>query len=242
MFDSAAIEVFNQHFPIASLIEVLRSPALPDYMRERFVLAIWTRAFLLGDNATLSKLNLELAKYRPEFEPLLAKVTAAKTAAARENALMFFVLKNPLLSPFVEDGMGKTDNESGQFEANDWWCEPYDSEFSDETGSEIPKRLPPRPAFLTAAQSQLAQSERKRLKQIGNAPKFLAEKVMAWARRSPSDRRVPEALYIMIEANGWTKYGCGNNEDLRDRMAALLKKNYPDSEWTVKLRATESEQ
>ena len=36
MFDSETIYVFNQHFPTASLIDVLRSPALPDYMRVRF--------------------------------------------------------------------------------------------------------------------------------------------------------------------------------------------------------------
>jgi len=45
----------------------------------------------------------------------------------------------------------------------------------------------------------------------------------------------------MIEANGWTKYGCGNNEELRDDMAKYLKKNYPNSEWTAKLIADESD-
>ena len=33
MFDSDTIEVFNQHFPTAMLLEVEKSPALPDYMR-----------------------------------------------------------------------------------------------------------------------------------------------------------------------------------------------------------------
>lgn len=241
MFDQDTIDVFNQHFPTASLLDVTRSSALPDYMRERFVVAIWTRAFLLNDTAALLKITPDLAKYRPEFEPFLTKITAAKTPAARDNALLFFVVKNPLLSPFVEDGMGKTDNESGQFESNDWWCEPYDLEYSDEANAEVPKGLPPRPAFLAATQSGTAQTERRRLKQIGDAPKFLAKKVLAWAKRYPSDRRLPEALYIMIEANGWTKYGCGNNEELRAEMSAVLKKHYPNSEWTAKLADEEGE-
>ena len=241
MFDSASIEIFNQHFPAASLLDVMHSPALPDYMRERFAVAIWTRAFLLNDATTLLKITPELAKFRPEFEPFLTKITDAKTPAARENALIFFVLKNPLLSPYIEDGMGKTDNESGQFESNDWWCEPYDSEYSDAVNAEVPRSLPTRPAFLTAAQSQIAQTERKRLKALGDAPKFLADKVLTWAKRYPTDRRVPEALYIMIEANGWTKYGCGNNEELREQMTTYLKKNYPNSEWTAKVVAGESE-
>ncbi len=62
---------------------------------------------------------------------------------------------------------------------------------------------------------------------------------MAWARAVPADRRVPEALHIVIEANGWTKYGCGNNEELRDEMTKLLKARYPSSEWVRKI---ESEQ
>lgn len=241
MFDPATVEVFNQHFPTAALLEVMISPALPDYLREKFAVAIWTRAFLLNDTATLTKIGPPLSVYRAEFEPFLTKIAEAKTPAARDNALIFFVLKNPALSPYIEDGMGKTDNQSGQWEGNDWWCEPYDSEYSEEANAEVPRKLPPKPKFLTAVQSSAAQAERKRLKQIGNAPKHLAERVLAWAKRYPTDRRVPEALYIMIEANGWTKYGCGNNEDLRDELANLLRKKYPNSEWAEKLNADESE-
>jgi hypothetical protein len=241
MFDAETINTFNQHFPTVSLIEVMRSPALPEYMRERFAIAIWTRAFLLNDAQSLNKLTPELAKFHPEFETLLARVNAARTPAARENALLYFVLKNPLLSPYIEDGMGRTDNTQEQWSSDDWWCEPYDTEYNDATNSEQPKQLPRRPPFLTPAQSATAQAERKRLTTIGDAPKFLAEKVMAWARRSPADRRVAEALYIMVEANGWTKYGCGNNEELRDEMAELLRKKYPNSEWTKKLNADEGD-
>jgi hypothetical protein len=76
--------------------------------------------------------------------------------------------------------------------------------------------------FLTAAQVKIAHADVKKLKDIGDAPKFLADRVMAWAKRSPADRRVPEALYIVINANGWTKYGCGNNEELKDEMTKYL--------------------
>jgi hypothetical protein len=241
MFDSETIELFNQHFPQTALLEVQRSPALPEYLRERFLIAVWTRAYLLDDFATMLNVTPELVKYRPEFEPLLAKITAAKTQASKDNATLYFILKNPVLSPFIEDGMGKTDNEQEQWDSNDWWCEPYDMEYSDEAGDTVPKRPPSRPVFLTAAQSNAAQAERTRLKEIGDAPKFLAGKVLVWAKNFPADRRVPEALYIMIDANGWTKYGCGNNEELREEMAAYMKKHYPSSPWTAKLTAEETD-
>ncbi len=241
MFDTDTVEAFNQHFPTAQLIEVEKSTALPDYMRERFAMAIWTRAYLVDDIATLLKITPELAKYRPEFAEQLERITSAKTQVAQDHAVLYFVLKNPLMSPYIEDGIGKGDNEQGDFDSNDWWCAPYDKEYDDATSSEVPKKLPPRPAFLTAVQSKAAQIERKRLSEIGDAPKFLAAKVMDWAKKYPVDRRVPEALYIVIKATGWTKYGCGNNEELKDEFTAYLKKHYPNSEWTVKLATDESE-
>jgi hypothetical protein len=235
MFDAETIDVFNQHFPTAALVEVMRSPALPDYLRERFAVAIWMRAFLLNDIDLMVKATPELARYHPEFEPFLTKITNARNPAARNNAALYFVIKNPLLSPFIEDGMGKTDNEFAAFDSNDWWCAPYDTEYNDATDTVEPKSLPQRPSFLTVAQSQLAQDERERLKETGDAPKYLAEKVIEWARRYPTDARVPEAMYMMIEANGWTKYGCGNNEELRNKMTEHLRRRYPNSEWTAKL-------
>lgn len=239
MFDSAIIDVFNQHFPTQQLIEVTKSPALPEYHRERFIVAIWTRSYLMDDLATLLRVTPELVKYRPEMAPQLEPLMAAKTLAAQDRAALYFVLKNPLFSPYIEDGMGKTDNEQEQFDSNDWWCEPYDEEYDDLANATVPRKLPPRPAFLTAAQSKLAQAERKRLREIGDAPKFLAGKVLDWAKKAPADRRVPEALYIMTEANGWTKYGCGNNEELRNMLIDLLKKRYPTSQWTAKLAKQE---
>jgi hypothetical protein len=43
----------------------------------------------------------------------------------------------------------------------------------------------------------------------------------------------------VIEANGWTKYGCGNNEELRDELTKLLKARYPSSEFVRKLETEE---
>ena len=241
MFDTDTIEAFNQLFPTSMLIEVEKSPALPDYLRERFAIAIWTRAFLVDDMATLLKITPELTKYRPEFTEGLARITNAKTQTAQDHAVLYFVLKNPVLTPYIEDGMGKVDNEQGDFDSNDWWCAPYDTVYDETTSAEVPRKLPPRPSFLTATQAKTAQTERKRLADSGDAPKFLAGKVMEWAKKYPADRRVPEALYIVIAANGWTKYGCGNNEETRDQFSAYLKKQYPGSEWTTKLVKDESE-
>lgn len=238
MFDTQTINTFNEMFSTSMLMQVEASPALPDYMRERFIAAIWMRSLLLNDKPTLVKVTPEFARLDPEWSEGLARISAAKTDIAFERAALYFVLKNPALSPYLEDGIGKADNEQGQWDYNDWWCTPYDD--TDDAGNDIPKKTA-RPPFLTSAQVQAAEAERKRLKDIGDAPKFLAERVMAWAKAAPLDKRVPEALYIVIEANGWTKYGCGNDEEIHDSYAAYLKKHYPNSEWTAKLLKDEEE-
>jgi len=86
-----------------------------------------------------------------------------------------------------------------------------------------------------SAQSRTAQLERKKLANLGDGPQYLGNMVLAWAKRTPLDKRIPESLYIVWEANGWTKYGCGNNDELRTEAGDLLKRRYASSEWTRKM-------
>lgn len=245
MLDPGAVDLMNRSFPQPLLIEVERSPALPEYLRSKFVVAIWTRSYLLDDTATLLKMTPELAKHFPDLEPQLAKITGATTQAAQDRAILYFILKNPLMSPYIEDGIGKSDNEFGEWDSNDWWCSSYLE--ADDPGTQPSEELDlgfkrlPIPKFLTAAQRQAAIAERKKLIALGDAPDMLGKRVVDWAKRFPTDKRVPEALYIVHQANGWTKYGCGSNEDLQNQITAIMKKSFPSSEWTRKLETDESE-
>lgn len=234
MFDDATIDAINNHFPLAVLMQMESSPALPDYLRDKFALPIFTRALLLGDAVTLKKIAPQIIKDHPELETQVNGVLNAKTPGAIQNASLFLVLKNPMLSPYVEGGLGKGDNEMNTWDGNDWWCTPYEGETGDVPSEFVPG-LNFKPAFLTSAQSATARLERNKLKGLGDAPQYLGDKVMAWAKRSPLDRRVPESLYIVWEANGWTKYGCGNNEELQTQIGDLLKRRYPGSEWAKKM-------
>lgn len=239
LFDADMMDVFNQHFPLAMMIEAEKSPALPEYLRENFAVAIWTKAVLLDDFATAAKIAPEMLKYKPEMQPLVSQIETAKTPLQKQNAVLYFILKNPVLTPFLESSLEKSDNEANSFDMNDWWCAPYDLDYDEETEQTVPAKLPPRPKFLSETQSRAAQAERQKLKDLDDAPKYLGEKVLAWARRAPADRRVPESLYIVYEANGWKKYSCGNNMELREEIGNLLKTRYPQSEWTRKITAEE---
>lgn len=235
LLDSAAIDLMNRSFPLPLLKTVEKSQALPDYLRLKFAIAIWTRAWLLDDTATLLAISPAIAKEMPELADDLEKISSATSQPAQDAAILYFVLKNPVMSPYVEDGIGKSDNEFGMWDSNDWWCSSYLSDSDNETEmyDGVPRLKSPK--FLTPAQKLSAQTERKKLIALGDAPEFLGKKVLEWAKRSPADKRIPEALYIVHEANGWTKYGCGNNEDLQLQISTLMKRAYPSSEWTRKL-------
>jgi hypothetical protein len=241
MFDEDAVEIINQHFPLTVLLEAEKSPALPDYLQKRLALAIWMRAILLNNDVVARKISPEVLKFMPEIETLFAQYQNAPTPVERRRAALYLILKNPILTPFLESGIGKNDNEAGQFDSDDWWCQPYDMEYDEETGSERRKRLPNRPLFLTKAQSDTAQAERAALKSIGEAPHYLGETVLEWQKLAPADKRIPEMLYITYVANGWTKYGCGNNKELQEKIVKVMKTRYPKSKWTAKMLEEETQ-
>lgn len=235
MFDEKTTEIINQHFPLAVLMQAEKSPALPDYLQKRFALAIWTRAALFEDFTIAEKIAPEVVKLEPETEELMNKFLAAKTPPAKKYAALYLILKSENLTPYISSGMG-TPGESYSSYASRWWCEPYEANYDEESGEEKPYQRPKKPVFLTQLQSDLAQGELKKLKEIGDAPKFLGGKVLEWAKTAAlTDKRVPESLYIVYEANGWDKYSCANNEELQTQIGEFLKKRYPQSEWTQKV-------
>ncbi|MBX3292432.1 MAG: hypothetical protein KF881_05990 [Acidobacteria bacterium] len=238
LLDDRTIESLNHHFPTALMLQAISSQYLPSSVRERFAIASWTRAWLLNDVVSMRRAQPELVKYRPDMKAALDEIAAIQSPAARDNALLYFVIKNPILTPFIESGIGRLDNESGAWDANDWWCEPYEAEAGDENSEFAP---PKPPGFLKPAQTTAAKNERRRLKEIGDAPKFLAQRVIAWQRRSPADKNIPEALYLMIQSNDWNKWGCGGNYELRNQMIAILKRSYPNTEWAAKIIKEEAE-
>ena len=241
MFDYKTVSIMNQFFPQSMLIEAQRSALLPEYLRERFAVAAWTRAALLDDHAGAARIAPEVIKYHPELAEPLKFIEIAPTPAAKRDATLFAIVKNPMLTPFIEDGLGKTDNTADVWDVNDWWCEPYDEVYDEVTGESVNRAQLPRPAFLSKAQFDAATAEREKLKAMGDAPKFLAERALSWAKRAPGDKSVPEILYLMHKANGWSKWGCGSNFELQKEIGDLMRLRYPSSPWTKQLLADEAE-
>ncbi len=242
MFDGRTVNTINQFFSLSLLIEASNSDRLPPYLRERFVVAAWTRAALLDDTATAVRLAPEVVKYHPDLAEPLRFIQIANGAAARRNATLYMLVKNPKLTPFIEGGLGKLNNDPDPWDTDNWWCEPYDEVYDEEAEDTVKRSAIKLPAFITPAQKAAVDNERERLKGVGDAPAYLGKRVLEWARRSPGDARVPESLYIMHTANSWSKWSCGSNFELQKEIGELLKRRYPNSPWTRKLISEEAEQ
>ena len=96
----------------------------------------------------------------------------------------------------------------------------------------------PNPAFLTAAQLEAARREQKAMLDLCDAKSYVGKQVLEWARSSPDDPRLREALFIAAKANDQYKYGCdgwSHDEETRDSAEKILRERYPLSSWTAKL-------
>jgi hypothetical protein len=237
IFAAEAIDVFNWHFPLPALAAAGRDRSVPDYLRRQILLAAWTRAVVLNRYDEALQLTPDVIKVAPEMAPLLNEFLRAQPSE-RAHAALFVILKFPKLSPYLATGLPSFDTSEGldyYFETA-WWCELPATEYND-AGEEVSKKIR-RPDFLSAPQLAAAAAERKQLDDLGVGKSYLGKLVLEWAKASPNDPRVPEALFIAYQANDNYKYGCGgweHNEEIQQETEELLRQRYAASAWTARL-------
>ena len=237
-FDNNTTDIFNWHIPLQVLTEAARNRDLPEYLQRSLVLAAWTRAIVLNKDDVAQSIAPEVLRVAPEMSEVFNAYLRSRTAKQRQNAALYVLLKFPNLSPFVVGGLplfSTTEELEYELESG-WWC-PLSTTDYDERGNELPKVVP-QPTFLTAAQLETAARERSVLQAIGDAKSYLGKQVIQWAKASPLDPRVPEALFIAVRANESYKYGCegwDHDEETKDAAEKLLRDRYAHSPWTAKL-------
>jgi hypothetical protein len=237
-FDPDAAELFNWHFSLNALRDAARSPELPEYLRRSLMLAVWTRAVLLRNDQIAREVTPDVAQLAPEMSSLLDSYLNAPTKAQRDSEALYIMLKFSNLSPYVVGGVPEfsTVEQTEYYFESSWWCKPDAIEYHDD-GSESPKVIGA-PKFLGPQILGPAKKERDALSAIGDGKSFLGKRVLEWAKRSPDDPRMPEAVYIAVQANQSYKYGCGSweqDEETRAKLETLLREKYPNSPWTAKL-------
>ncbi len=236
-FDDEVAGIINSNFPTSMMIEVLGKPEIPDYLKRRMVLTIWTRAYLLKDEKTALAVAPQVVAVKPEIAPFMTAYTTAKTPAERETAGLYLLLKNGDLSPYLQTGFEpETVPDIDMWQDERWWCEQYDYTY-DNHGNEIPTATF-NPPFLTRLQSDQARTQKASLKKIEDGLSYLSGRVLKWASTGVPDKRLPEALYLIFQGNQWIKYSCGNtSEETRKKAGDILKARYPRSKWTAQMFA-----
>jgi hypothetical protein len=237
-FDDKTVDIFDWNFPLQTLVEIARSPAVPDYLKRRLVLAAWTRAVLLKNVDVELKIAPDVLKVAPEITSVFRPYIEARTTEEQHYAALFVLLKFPGLSPLVDSGVPtfSSSEEKDYYFETAWWCAPSDTDY-DEEGKEVAKQIA-RPDFLTSDQLAVARREHLALVAIGNAKSYLGKQAIEWAKKAPEDPRIPEALLVAARANENYKYGCGGWESddvIRLEAETILRRHYPRSPWTAKL-------
>jgi hypothetical protein len=238
-FDPQSADILNWHFPLRSLLDASRDPALPDYLRRSLTLTVWTRAILLNDERVALSAARDVVDRIPEVGPQFSKYLAAKTSTARTYEAIDILLKYSSLSPYVVAGIPEfsTAEEQAYYFEVAWWCMPADTDYNRD-GTETP-HVVAAPSFIDREGLAEAKRERARLLELGEGKRWLGKKTLEWAKQSPNDPRLAEALFIAVKANESYKYGCSGwdfDEPLRTELESTLRERYPQSSWTAKLR------
>jgi hypothetical protein len=253
-FDSDASVVLTEKLPLRMLAEAAKSTTLPAALRREIVIAAWTRAILLHNDAVATELVPTAQELVPEIKDALADYTSAPDTLSRQFAAVFAILRNPGLRPFVSAGYHRGELYTvgePRFDRIDnlhdnWWCASaptsqnrgyganYYTMFATLSSplSEIyPQGKVPSPIFLTEDDRATATKERAELESQPAAPNWLGKQTLDWANSHPDDPRVPEALHLVVRAR---RYGCNDPspENYSKSAFTLLHNLYPDNPWT----------
>ncbi len=245
LFDGPGALTVARAVPAAKLLEL--AATAPAELRRGLTETAWTRAVLVGDDATARAAARAIGTLDPAFANDLRGWLAEPTPEARRFAGIFLMAKLPGLTWYPDAGDGRWGTplveRLGVYEGRSWWCalerpaEYYQTtlwESAEKAAAAHPKvydgLVPP---FATPAEAAAIQREWRALAEVGMAPNFFARTFVARAESHPADPRVPEALHRAVYA---TRHGCKDKgtSEASARAFRTLHRRYPKSAWTQK--------
>ena len=236
MFDEDSVAFFNEKMPLSVLREAALNEQLPEHLKKFLVSAVWTRAFLLGNEPIEREFTPLMSRYAKEYAPLFSKYANAANSPDREAAALLVILNYPTIQPYVPVGYGRENSPPDTIDSirGNWWCAEdeagKDNRSYDHYSFNYPKSYP---NFLTATNTADAVREHKQIIASGNSATFLARRAVEFAAKNPSQPNTPEILHLAVRS---TRYGCTDANTLKFSKAAfdILHKKYPKSVWTAK--------
>ncbi|MEP6903498.1 MAG: hypothetical protein ABJA66_17380 [Actinomycetota bacterium] len=230
MFDEDSVAFFNEKMPLSVLRQAALSPQIPQHLKRFLVIAVWTRAYILGNQAVEREFTPLMSRYAKEFAPFVSKYANASNANNREAAALIAILRYPVIQPYVPVGFGRENSKPAEIDSNrgNWWCTVERNDQDKNRPDNYPSIFP---NFLTLEQTANAGRERKQLIATGNSATFLTRRAIEFANRNPNNPQIPEILHLAVRS---TRFGCTDDDTLKLSKQAfdILHKRYPNSVWT----------
>lgn len=211
----AGAEFINKKLANSAFVEAAQ---LTPNNKADFAQAAFARSVILAD---FVQANKALSLLRTSMPGSAAVLSGFESASPEEKTFMaaYFILKNPGARPFVRAALPR-DTAFGQIDdyQDNWWGN--DSENSEK------------PIELSFAESESKNGVSK-IKALGTAPDYLGRIVLDYAAKHGGDKRVPEALHLVVKA---THFGATDKTTSKISTDAfkLLHSRYKTSPWTVK--------
>ncbi|HKE25759.1 MAG TPA: tetratricopeptide repeat protein [Bryobacteraceae bacterium] len=149
---------------------------------------------------------------------------------------LYKLLKTPGYRFRVDSGFGRYTDDPAVIDnfRDNWWC-AVNREPPEGVPPEKPEPPPAPPAFLTAAEVAQGKSDWDRLAALPAGADWLSAQVLGWAQKTPTDPRIPEALYLAVRS---TRYGCTDKDTgtFSKRAFDLLHSKYPNTNWAAQTK------
>lgn len=123
MFDRDSAHVFSLGFPLIDLVRASESSTLPSRLRRDVVIAAWTRAILLDDDATARSLAPVLVDLAPELQSEFAAYETEQNPPERKFEAVMILLRTPAMRPVVDFGYGRLSSNYDDGAANNPYVE-----------------------------------------------------------------------------------------------------------------------
>ena len=240
--DADSVTALNHRVPLSLWLDAAQNSLMPANLQTDIAQAGWVRAVVLGNSDLARKFAGRLGTLKPALAAEMRTWLAEKDPAAAQFAAVFLMLRAPGLEPVIRYGSGRETpvTKSDIFRDNWWLLQPmkraYDGEHNHQALFDLyPDGQFGPTGFLPEAEATAAAKEWQDLNQRAqNSVNYLCAQTLDWARAHPEDPRVPQALYLDVQA---THYGPSDKSSSYSRQAFdLLHRRYPNSEWTRKTK------
>lgn len=210
-YDENALRVINRTLPFDRLMEAIQLGVINGRAEQDLLRAAWSRAAILGREDDAMRLSARL-ETDSVLGPWMKRYRAAKPGVARHHEAIFIHLKHPGLAPVVHLAPGRWESIEfmDSYRDNGWGTlytnEQDEGEYFDyyDDGKAKPVTLP----FLSADERAQMEREWKKLAAASPSPNYLIGEAVKWAKASPKDADVPEALHLAVRLSRY-----GRNDD-----------------------------